>query len=90
MNKVIEMIRRLIVVCLWIFGGCYGIVCIGLGGYAFLALIGLVVNKDFPEWWWVFVFPLTGLVIFAITYVVHKIINWIFQKGESKGTSSIE
>lgn len=86
MNQVVEIVRRIIVIFLWLIGGGYGITMIGCGGYAFLGLIGLVELHEFEEWWWILVLPLIGLVIFVITYGLHKGINWIFQKGESKGT----
>ena len=75
MEKLIEIIRRLAVVIVWAVGG--GLCLIGLGEYNKGNINGVRDETDL-------IIPVAVLVV---TYIVHKLVNWILLKNEKKPTS---
>ena len=65
MGKLIEVIRRLSLVIVWVAGGFLGIAQL-FDGYR---------NDNLKEMF-------AGIVFLMITYVIHRVINWILLKDE--------
>ena len=80
MEKGIEIVRRTLVFCLWICG-------VGISLFFFLiAIVGLLdmvglFDSDI-EWWMVILSVFLGIVAFGLTFLLHVMINWIFQVDE--------
>jgi hypothetical protein len=70
MEKGIKMLRRLLIFCLWLNGVSFSI---------FLVCSGVWGNYD-GESWLPLVLPLSGVITFVVTFLLHIAVNLIFQK----------
>ncbi|BAQ84565.1 hypothetical protein [uncultured Mediterranean phage uvMED] len=81
MEKGIEIVRRLLLFCLWLSGGGFCVFCIFttlfmLGGW--LGIYDAGVGED--AWKAILLFPVLAVVSFVVTFLLHVAVNWIFQK----------
>ena len=65
MGKLLEVVRRLAIVAVWLFGG----------GFALLAGAQSVKNEHYDD-------LLGSFAILVLTFITHKIINWVLLKDE--------
>ena len=65
MGKLIEVLRRLSILLIWVGGGGLSSAIV-YDGYK---------NGSYKE-------IISGIVFFGLTYVMHRIINWILLKDE--------
>ena len=82
MDKSFELLRRLLVVCLWICGGGFSIFLIVATLWLLGAVLGLYDVGGEDSWKVIIGFPVLAVVTFGITFALHIAINWIFQKGD--------
>ena len=66
MDRVIEIIRRLILVVIWFFGG----------GFA-LVIVTLSLNEGNPPF---YLAILIAFGFFVLSYISHTLLNWILAK----------
>ena len=80
MNKILELLRRLLVIILWICGGGLSVFLIVATLFMLGSVLGLYdggLGKD--AWKAIIGFPFLAVVTAGITFVLHLAINWIFQ-----------
>lgn len=68
MDRLIEIIRRLLLAVIWFFGG----------GFA-LVIMTLSINEDSLPF---FVALLIGFGFLTVSYICHTLLNWILAKKE--------
>jgi len=83
MDKSFELLRRLLVIILWICGGGFSIFLIVASVFMLGSVLGLY-DAGLAEdaWKGIIGFPVLAVVTFGITFALHIAINWIFQKGD--------
>ena len=79
MEKGIEIVRRTLVFCLWICGAGIGITLVGLGIWGLISILFMGMDG---KWYWALVMALCGVITFVVTFLLHVMINWIFQVDE--------
>lgn len=81
MNKGLETIRRTLVICLWVTGGCLSLICAIATLFSLLCSIGLIEVTMEASWGLTALYLFLAVIIFGLTFLLHVAINWIFQKG---------
>ena len=81
MEKGIEIVRRTLVFCLWICGVGIGIFLVGLGIWCLIDML-FIGAGNYDGWWVPFVMALCGVIALVVTFLLHVMINWIFQVDE--------
>ena len=82
MDKSLELLRRLLVVILWICGAGTCVILVGLGLWVLIDMLFIKAGNYDGEWWLPIVMPLCGIIALVVAFALHIAINWIFQKNE--------
>ena len=80
MNRSLEILRRVLVFIVWMFGSSVCFLLFGLSLYALMMIVGVYRYEGDVPYSPMLGFFVAGVINFGLTFLLHYAINWVFQK----------